>query len=564
MVCMNSRICIIGSGPTGIFSLQRLIHSPSPMSITVFEAEMLAGKGTPYLPGSNDPVMLSNIPSIEIPPLPLSLVEWLSRQEDDYLNRFAIVRDAISERAFYPRLVLGDYFQEQFSALVDYGVEKGHQIDIRPGHRVSDISLDVDHIRICVESPDGKFDAIYDHVVMATGHNWPEKTEVQPGYFASPWPASALKSSCYGRLGILGTSLSSIDALLTVAVSCGSFVYDDTGTMRFHASTGHENFTAVMMSRKGLLPEADFYCPLPYRTPSVCTQEAVNGEIEIGSAGLLDRVFELFKREIATADPDYAAEIGLNCLTADTFADAYYSRRSGVDPFVWAAANLAEAERNAEQRFTVPWRYAILITHEIIARAIPHLDTRDLARFNRSFKSIFIDEYATVPHLSIKRLLALRNAGRLEIIALGEDYAIDTCGLARGARVTTAGSEEVFESFIDATGQTALSARDLPFPSLVKQAAVKPAVTRVASTGLIADTTGLNFKRTGGIEVDECYRPRDTGLLSNRLYCVAIPFLLHKNPFVQGITSAAELGQAAAQAILDDIRATTADLLLTA
>ncbi|MBN8934692.1 MAG: FAD/NAD(P)-binding protein, partial [Rhizobium pusense] len=124
---MNSRICIIGSGPTGIFSLQRLIHSPSPMSITVFEAEMLAGKGTPYLPGSNDPVMLSNIPSIEIPPLPLSLVEWLSRQEDDYLNRFAIVRDAISERAFYPRLVLGDYFHEQFSALVDYGVEKGHQ-----------------------------------------------------------------------------------------------------------------------------------------------------------------------------------------------------------------------------------------------------------------------------------------------------------------------------------------------------------------------------------------------------------------------------------------------------
>ncbi|HAU77807.1 MAG TPA: hypothetical protein DCW88_20495, partial [Agrobacterium sp.] len=95
-------------------------------------------------------------------------------------------------------------------------------------------------------------------------------------------------------------------------------------------------------------------------------------------------------------------------------------------------------------------------------------------------------------------------------------------------------------------------------------AAVKPAVTRVASTGLIADTTGLNFNRTGGIEVDECYRPRDTGLLSNRLYCVAIPFLLHKNPFVQGITSAAELGQAAAQAILDDIRATTADLLLTA
>ena len=72
-------------------------------------------------------------------------------------------------------------------------------------------------------------------------------------------------------------------------------------------------------------------------------------------------------------------------------------------------------------------------------------------------------------------------------------------------------------------------------------------------------------RRTGGIAVDESYRPLDTGLLSNRLYCVAIPFLLHKHPFVQGITSAAELGETAAEAILEDLSKTGfPSILLTA
>lgn len=561
---MGSRVCIIGSGPTGIFTLQRLVQSPAPLSITVYEAEMLAGKGTPYLPGANDPVMLSNIPSIEIPSMPMSLIDWLYSQSDDYLSRFSIVRSGINEREFYPRLVLGDYFHTQFTAIVRDARNRGHEADVCPGHCVRDIVLGIDQIRVSVDTNDGSFDAIFDHVVMATGHNWPDKTEVRPGYFASPWPAAALKAACHGRLGILGTSLSGIDALLTVAVTCGSFIHDDAGILQFHATTGHENFSAVMMSRKGLLPEADFYGPLPYSMPNVCTQEAVDQEIGRGPVGLLDRVFELFRREIASADPDYASEIGLNSLTVDSFAEAYYGRRSATDPFAWAAANLAEVEHNARERFTVPWRYAILITHEIIARAIPHLDTQDLGRFNKSFKSVFIDDYATVPHLSIKRLLALRNAGRLEIMRLGDDYSIDTDGLSRGARVRMRDAEEIFDSFIDATGQTALSARDLPFPSL-RRGTVKPAMTVESGTPLAIEENDPIVRRTGGIAVDESYRPLDTGLLSNRLYCVAIPFLLHKHPFVQGITSAAELGETAAEAILEDLSKTAfPSILLTA
>ncbi|MGE7368448.1 FAD/NAD(P)-binding protein [Neorhizobium sp. NPDC001467] len=560
---MGGRVCIIGSGPTGIFTLQRLGRSEIPLSITLFEAEAQAGKGTPYLPGNNDPAMLSNIPSIEIPPLPETLVDWLNRRNDDYLDSFAIIRSRINGRQFYPRLVLGDYLQDQFQTIVRQVRARGHAVDIRAGHRVSDIALGLDEIRLSVIEPGGEFGAVFDHVVMATGHNWAEDTQVAPGYFASPWPAAALKSACSGRLGILGTSLSGIDALMTVATACGAFVHDEAGALQFQASSGSEDFHAVMMSRKGLLPEADFYCPLPYLAPRICTEEAVAAEIARGSHGLLDRVFELFRQEIVAADADYAAEIGLHDLTADTFAEAYYGRRSDVDPFAWAGANLAEAEHNVRLRYTVPWRYAILITHEVIERAIRHLDTEDLKRFNRSFKSIFVDEYATVPHLSIKRLLALHNAGRLDILRLGEDYDIDRDGLARGARVRFASGEELFDSFIDATGQTALSARDLPFPTLLQQGGIKPAATPYPTRGLISDDAA-RMKRTGGMDLDDCYRPRGTGLLSNRLYCIAIPFLLHKHPFVQGMTSAAELAETAADAILADVAGTVTPQRLTA
>jgi uncharacterized NAD(P)/FAD-binding protein YdhS len=549
---MTDRVCIIGSGPTGIYTFQHLSNSPKHLSITIYEAENYAGKGTPYLPTINDPAMLSNIPSIEIPLLGQTLADWLRGRDDEYLSTFGIVRTHITEREFYPRLVLGDYFHDQFLYLKAQAEKNGHKVDIRVQHRVRDIALETHEIRLKVEAAGETFDAVYDHVVMATGHNWPENTETHPGYFMSAWPASALQSIKGGRLGILGTSLSAIDALMTVATSCGSFVYDGTGSLQYQPSTGCEDFHAVLMSRKGLLPEADFYCPLPYMRPRICTPESIEALISQGSNGLLNKVFELFRNEISLADPDYAAEIGLSQLNVDTFANAYYARRSSIDPFAWAAANLAEAKQNAAAEFTVPWRYAIMITHEIIAKVVPHLDTEDFARFNKSFKGIFIDEYATVPHLSIERLLALRNAARLEIFKLGSDYEITKPESARGACVALGERTERFDNFIDATGQSALSARELPFPTLINQETVRKAPT-AEPLGFLVDDATVSSVRLGGIDVDDHYRTITAGTVSNRLYCAAIPFLLHKIPFVQGITSAAETGEIVAQAIIDDL-----------
>ncbi len=550
---MQDRIAIIGSGPTGLYTLKGLIGSPRPLSITIFEAEAEPGKGTPYHPDINDPAMLSNIPSIEFPALTETLVDWLSRQEDAELQRLSVLREAIDAREFYPRVVLGEYMRTQFLQLVAIGERNGHRIDVLDRHRVIDIALQETDIRLSVTGRDGqRFEAVFDHVVMATGHNWPDNTETRPGYFISPWPAAALKSIPDGSVGILGTSLSGIDALMSVATARGTFRLDTAGDLQYQPATGSEAFHATMMSRKGLLPEADFYCPLPYETPKMCTEEAIDALIATGRHNLLDEVFELFRAEILIADPSYAARIGLSELTVETFAEAYYRERLASDPFVWAARNLAETEANRDRQYTVPWRYAILITHEIVARAIPHLDETDLTRFHRHFKNIFVDDYATVPLMSIRRLLALKRAGKLTILALGQDYEISSDGLARGATVTAHGESHVFDAFIDATGQATLSATDLPFPTLVAQGGVQKSATPVAQ-GFITDANVVPMIRTGGIDIDELYRPKTTAPLCNTLYCAAISFLLHKHPFVQGITSAWEIGETVSGAILDAV-----------
>jgi uncharacterized NAD(P)/FAD-binding protein YdhS len=68
------------------------------------------------------------------------------------------------------------------------------------------------------------YQARFGQLVIATGHEWPEEPEVRPGYFASPWPASALKRIPAGPVGIRGTSLSAIDAAVALAVHHGAFV----------------------------------------------------------------------------------------------------------------------------------------------------------------------------------------------------------------------------------------------------------------------------------------------------------------------------------------------------
>ena len=61
------------------------------------------------------------------------------------------------------------------------------------------------------------------------------------------------------RVGIMGTSLSGIDAAMAVAVQHGRFIGSDDDALAFRLDEASEALSIVLMSRSGILTEADFY-----------------------------------------------------------------------------------------------------------------------------------------------------------------------------------------------------------------------------------------------------------------------------------------------------------------
>lgn len=511
------KFAVVGSGPTGIYTVAALVAQGEPIAITLFEQSDEAGVGMPYSDDANTPLMLANIASIEIPPIGMTYLDWLRDQPADWLARYRIDKATLHERQFLPRIVLGQYFRSQLLWLADQAEARGIALAIRENCRVTDIEACAGRVAVWTKVDDAP--SHFDWVAIATGHVWPDADEATRAYFPSPWSGLAEAHVPARRIGIMGTSLSAIDAAMAVVWQHGHFIEGEDQSVTFALAPDSADLTITLMSRTGILPEADFYCPIPYEPLACATHGAMAAEVAKGSAGLLDRCFALFAEEIALADPWWAARISLSQRSADDIGNAYFADRAAHDPFRWAQFNLAEVEHNKRGRITVAWRYAILRMHEVFQEIVPSLDEADRERFDTGLSRVFMDNYAAIPSHSIRRMLALHRAGILSLLELGPDYKKNVTPQATTISVGSTAHE--FDIFIDARGQKPLTSRDLPFARLRSQLLEAgeeiPSVCNDYSLNLPAEARG-------------------------RVALGALPYLLHDQPFVQGIAAAAEIG----------------------
>lgn len=519
------KIAIIGSGPTGIYTLYSLLTNSEPAAISVYEQGSTAGVGMPYSSDNNSKMMLANIASIEIPPLFETYIYWLRRQSITHLARYGVDIDSLHVRQFLPRMLLGEYFRDQFLRLADEARRAGFEVDINVCSRVTDIKAVQEGVLLQIQGYSNPVS--FDLVVVATGHVWPNETPSKRTYFPSPWSGLMEAKIPACRVGILGTSLSAIDATMAVVAQHGEFVGNDNESFRFRLYPGSEALNVTLMSRSGILPEADFYCPIPYEPLCVATYAAITDEISLGSEGLLDRVFNLIVDEITRADPLWSKKTGLGAMNVEDFCEAWFKRRHASDPFRWARANLIEVERNKRERRTVHWRYAILRLHEVVQNIVQYLNVEDSERFHKTLARVFVDNYAAIPSQSIHRLLALREAGLIRIQALGPEYTTET---KDGLTSVTIGNDVItFDVFIDARGQKALKTKDLPFPTLRQQ---------LEAAGHDIPDVGDNYTLLDPVEA------------RGRIAFGALPYLMHDQPFIQGLTACAEIGAAIAKACI--------------
>lgn len=518
------KVAIIGVGPTGIYTFHALVERGEPLEILLYEQAKEAGVGMPYSSNNAAEHMLANIASIEIPPIYISYLTWLQNQSDDYLAQFDIERTSLHERQFLPRVILGDYYRDRFLAIVDKAQQTGFEIRVSESSEVTDLQANPDGIALWINHACAPVRV--DFAVIATGHLWPEKDVPGRKFFPNPWTGlmEAKINAC--RVGILGTSLSAIDAAVAVVSQHGTFHTDTDNSVHFVRSPGSQNLKLTLMSRTGVLPEADFFCPLPYEPLNIATGQAVEHAIAQGQKGLLDRIFQLIVEQLQDAAPQWSQQVTLQTLTADTFSEVYFADRITHDPFDWAKRNLMEVERNKQEQHTVAWRYTLLRLHEVIEPIVPHLDDTDEKRFKRGLARVFIDNYAAIPSESIRRLLALHDAGLIEILALGPDYA--RTHEQEMTVIDHNNQRSEFDVFIDARGQKALKSKDIPFPTLRHQL--------LACGDEIPD-------------IGEDYTLQAPESARNRVAFGGLPWLMHDRPFIQGLVVCAEIGAAMANAL---------------
>ncbi len=325
------RIAIVGMGPTGIYTFYELVKRGEPLAITLFEKEAQAGVGMPYSDDNTAAQMLANIASIEIPPIDLTYLQWLQQQSDDWLAARGLERHALHERQFLPRVILGEYYRDRFLYLVERARDVGFVISVCESCEVTDIAVQPTGIAIHTDSAADP--VIVDLVAIATGHLWPEEERASRQYFPSPWTGLMEARIAPCRVGILGTSLSAIDAAVAVVARHGVFHTEDDKTPHFSLHPGSEALEITLMSRHGVLPEADFYCPIPWEPLEIATPAALEATIAEGSDALLDRIFELIVKELEYAAPDWSEAIGLRQLTPDSIADAGLPTASPMTPF---------------------------------------------------------------------------------------------------------------------------------------------------------------------------------------------------------------------------------------
>ncbi len=509
----------------GLYTLKHLVASSRALDIHVFDSDETLGCGMPYRDGMNADYMLCNAFSREIPPLTRTLAQWLKTQTRAELSEWELSPADIDARAFYPRVLIGEFLAAEFDAVCEQAEHAGHRVHVHAGCQVEDIAVGSKSAVLKVESEGTISDVELDTVVIASGHDWPTRPVIDEVELVSPWPYSNITRQEPGQIGILGSSLSAVDIVVTLGQTHGQFV-ETSDKVVWVADTGTNPLHVTMVSRNGIMPEGDFYYPFPYEPLACITEDAVTAEVKRGKQDLLSRVFTLLLNELDAADPDYLSHLGDDARCIEGFSSAYFRDRETRGGLQAVRDDLQEVRASMRRRETIPYRYALLRGHENIEIALPHLLEAEWEQFKEHLLPVFADCYAALPHLSIARILAMHEAGVLSIVASGDEASFSRTD---GGQVKVEYEDQtlLFDCMFDARGQSSASMGDLPFPSLNKVLANKEdPILEPFQVKLTVDTDA-------------------------RVYCLALPQVLERYPFSQGLPNCCELSERVVENILE-------------
>lgn len=531
---------------------KRLVESGlTDMTIDVFEKNSVLGAGMPYSQEGACDEHITNVSDNEIPDIVTSIKEWIQTVDQALLQRFGIEVEKFHEYKVLPRLLFGAYLADQFAQLELRAQSLGITTRIHAGSLVTDIVDDPQHKTVTV-SIDGRREMTFDCIVICTGHRWPRLHEGKiPGYFDAPYPPCKLKLTIDHPVAIKGASLTAIDAIRTLARHNGRFIASEKDQLSYELHPGSQGFRLVIHALDGLLPAIRFHLEDSHLSKDTLLTEAEIARHIADNDGFLSLDFMFdhnFKERLREKEPAFYAQIAP--LNLEQFVELMMGMREQEDPFVLFRAEYQEAAQSIRRRESIYWKEMLATLSFALNYPAKYLSAEDMQRLQQVLMPLISIVIAFVPQGSSRELLALHEAGVLELIAVGKESKIlpnESGGITYQYNTGDKAATH-FKTYVDCTGQPRLSFEDFPFTGLLQAGVVSPAYLTFRSDEagrkaseqnqqpVSQDERGRYRLHVPGIAINDHFQVVGAnGVGNDRIYIMAVPLISGYNPDYSGL-----------------------------
>ncbi len=421
---------IIGAGASGTAMLLQLARSleknpsgaagdPRGWCVRVVERQEVLGPGFPHSPANTLPCHLINMCARDMGIVdghPEDFQAWLDEHREDLPAGFPEYRPYLEAPeyrqgpcTYVPRRIMGAYLAARFETSVSRLRRMGVRVELLSGWEVEDLREETEGIRMTLRRPGGTptRELATERALLATGHWFDGAREDR--FFPSPWPPQTLQSSIPpgARVGVIGTSLSALDTVLTLTAD-GRFVRRRDGDLVYEAL--EPSRTVTLFSRSGRLPRvrgrSGAYRNVHFTRENLRERRLANG----GVLGLRD-LHELLDRDLRRhygAPVDWKEQVWPPGAPEALLAGHHREACDGDGP-------------GGELRWQTVLHQTFSMAREIYLRLSP----QDRMRFDRELNTPFFLFASPMPPVNAEKLLALMRAGVVRVIRLGTEYRLD-------------------------------------------------------------------------------------------------------------------------------------------
>jgi hypothetical protein len=229
-------------------------------------------------------------------------------------------------------------------------------------------------------------------------------------------------------------------------------------------------------------------------------------------------------------------------------------------------AEYVEAEKSIKRKESVYWKEMLGVLSFALNYPAKHLSAEDMLRLQQVLIPLISIVIAYVPQSSTEELLALHQAGLLELIPVGEDSEVvpETGGGATYHYTSEKGEKLAvyFKTYVDCAGQPHLAFEDFPFKGLKENRTICPARRRfrsaeegskalAAGKDVTQDEHGDYYLKVSGITINDNFQVVDAyGALNDRIYVMAVPYIGGYNPDYSGLDFCEESSETIIKSLL--------------